>query len=200
MTHSRSDVCACRLFPSKDLDKAQVRPRWSHISLKKVNSSQLFWRWKQWLLYLPSWESPLGETHTVLVFIQVAYYWPQDILKPSSLKRQPPASVKYVDWVSLNEKAYSIVNPFRGPHKSSSVGKVLPESAKGCHWSITRKVVFHLNPDMIWALLGVDLCFLQLYSSWDRRSFFCQETKNTLCTLYQFSKSFPILMLCWERK
>lgn len=89
-THSRSDVCAGRLFPSKDLDKTQVRPRWSHISLKKVNSSHLFWRWKQWLLYLPSWESPLGETHTVLVFIQVAHFWPQDILSLAASKDNLP--------------------------------------------------------------------------------------------------------------
>lgn len=59
-------------------------------------------------------------------------------------------------------KRHSIFNPLRGTHKLSTVGKVLPEPAKGCHPNITRKVVSHLNPNMIWALLGVDLYFFQL--------------------------------------
>lgn len=198
MTHSRFDVHTCHLFPLKDLDKARVRPRWSHMSHKKVNSFQLFWRWKQWLLSLPSWESPLGETHTVLMFVQVA-----DIHHKTFFPKQPQKTtscfckicgLSFSEWKGITYSTYSeelISPPLRG--------KCYPKQPK-MPPKHNQESGFPLESKHDLGSFGGRFMFPSTTALGTEEASFAKKQRTGSVLFISSHKSFPILMLSWKRK
>lgn len=97
-------------------------------------------------------------------------------------------------------KKHSVFNSLRGTPKPSTVRKVLLEPAKGCHPSVTRKVVSHLNPNMIWALLGMDLCFFQLQHLGEKNLHLPRHKEHALYPLSVLIRVFQFSSCCAEKE